>query len=73
MCGEDLDRTQVQTTSNQREKCKKKLIQVDKAEAVSILTNKYSQDPDADDASNIMRVIAVKVQIICCPLFAFYV
>lgn len=43
MCGEDLDRTQV-----------------DKAEAVSILTNKYSQDPDADDASNIMRVIAVK-------------
>lgn len=61
MCGEDLDRTQVQTTSNQRKKCEKKLIQVDKAEAVSILTNKYSQDPDADDASNIMRVIAVKV------------
>ena len=27
-----------------------------------ILTNKYSQDPDAEDASNIMRVIAVKVR-----------
>ena len=26
-----------------------------------ILTNKYSQNPDAEDASNIMRVIAVKV------------
>ena len=25
-----------------------------------ILTNKYSQDPDAEDASNIMRVISVK-------------
>ena len=26
-----------------------------------ILTNKYCQDPDAEDASNIMRVISVKV------------
>ena len=62
MCGEDLDRTQVQTNDKAfKEKHVKKLTQVDKAEAVSILTNKYSQDPDADDASNIMRVIAVKV------------
>ena len=36
-------------------------FQVDRADAVTILTNKYSQDPDAEDASNIMRVIAVKV------------
>ena len=26
-----------------------------------ILTNKYCQDPDAEDASNIMRVISAKV------------
>ena len=25
-----------------------------------ILTNKYSQDPDSEDAANIMRVISVK-------------
>ena len=36
-------------------------FQADRADAVTILTNKYSQDPDAEDASNIMRVIAVKV------------
>ena len=28
-----------------------------------ILTNKYCQDPDAEDASNIMRVISVKVSV----------
>jgi hypothetical protein len=28
---------------------------------VVILTNKYCQYPDAEDASNIMRVISVKV------------
>ena len=37
------------------------MSQTDYADAVIILTNKYCQDPDAEDASNIMRVIAVKV------------
>ena len=36
-------------------------LQVDCADAVIILTNKYCQDPDAEDASNIMRVISAKV------------
>ena len=36
------------------------LTQVENADAVIILTNKYSQYPDAEDASNIMRVISVK-------------
>ena len=36
-------------------------VKVERADAIIILTNKYSQDPDAEDASNIMRVIAVKV------------
>jgi hypothetical protein len=36
-------------------------MQVDCADAVIILTNKYCQDPDAEDASNIMRVISAKV------------
>ena len=35
-------------------------LQAENADAVVILTNKYSQDPDAEDASNIMRVISVK-------------
>jgi methyltransferase-like protein len=35
--------------------------QAESADAVVILTNKYCQYPDAEDASNIMRVIAVKV------------
>ena len=34
--------------------------QAENADAVVILTNKYSQDPDSDDAANIMRVISVK-------------
>ena len=63
MCGEDLDRIQVITFHIYIKFigigfCKK----VDKADSVIILTNKYSQDPDAEDASNIMRVIAVKVR-----------
>ena len=63
MCGEDLDRIQVITLHIYVKFiwigfCKK----VDKADSVIILTNKYSQDPDAEDASNIMRVIAVKVR-----------
>ena len=35
-------------------------MQAENADAVVILTNKYSQDPDSDDAANIMRVISVK-------------
>jgi hypothetical protein len=37
--------------------------QTESADAVVILTNKYCQNPDAEDASNIMRVISVKVAI----------
>ena len=37
------------------------VCQAESADAVVILTNKYCQYPDAEDASNIMRVIAVKV------------
>ena len=63
MDSEDLDRTQVtmmicylSSTMN--------MFQTDYADAVIILTNKYCQDPDAEDASNIMRVIAVKVNML---------
>ena len=34
--------------------------QVDKADACLVLANKYCQDPDAEDAANIMRVISIK-------------
>lgn len=36
------------------------LLQIDQADACLILTNKYSIDPDAEDAASIMRVISVK-------------
>jgi hypothetical protein len=35
-------------------------LQVDEADACLILTNKYSSNPDAEDAASIMRVISVK-------------
>ena len=59
MESEDLDRMQVKIAKAgaKSEVCG----QVDCADAVIILTNKYCQDPDAEDASNIMRVISAKV------------
>ncbi|XP_003370271.1 calcium-activated potassium channel slo-1 [Trichinella spiralis] len=35
-------------------------VKVHKADACLILANKYSSDPDAEDAANIMRVISLK-------------
>lgn len=35
-------------------------IQVHEADACLVLANKYCQDPDAEDAANIMRVISIK-------------
>uniref|UniRef100_UPI00358DF9FE calcium-activated potassium channel subunit alpha-1-like isoform X3 n=1 Tax=Myxine glutinosa TaxID=7769 RepID=UPI00358DF9FE len=35
-------------------------VKVESADACLILANKYSSDPDAEDASNIMRVISIK-------------
>ncbi|VDK87339.1 unnamed protein product [Onchocerca ochengi] len=35
-------------------------MQVDEADACLVLANKYSSDPDAEDAANIMRVISIK-------------
>jgi hypothetical protein len=59
MESEDLDRMQVKIA---KVGAKTKVYgQVDCADAVIILTNKYCQDPDAEDASNIMRVISAKV------------
>ena len=69
MESEDLDRMQVQIVIVGA-KCKV-CGQVDCADAVIILTNKYCQDPDAEDASNIMRVISAKVNWINQP-FCFY-
>lgn len=37
-----------------------KIIQVHEADACLVLANKYCQDPDAEDAANIMRVISIK-------------
>ena len=37
-----------------------KLTQVHEADACLVLANKYCQDPDAEDAANIMRVISIK-------------
>lgn len=34
--------------------------QVHEADACLVLANKYCQDPDAEDAANIMRVISIK-------------
>ena len=43
---------------------KKKLMtsraQVKEADACLVLANKYCDDPDAEDAANIMRVISIK-------------
>ena len=36
------------------------LRQVHEADACLVLANKYCQDPDAEDAANIMRVISIK-------------
>jgi hypothetical protein len=36
------------------------LLQVHEADACLVLANKYCQDPDAEDAANIMRVISIK-------------
>ncbi|KAI6223778.1 BK channel [Aphelenchoides fujianensis] len=35
-------------------------VKVDEADACIVLANKYSSDPDAEDAANIMRVISIK-------------
>uniref|UniRef100_A0A0N5ABA1 BK channel n=1 Tax=Syphacia muris TaxID=451379 RepID=A0A0N5ABA1_9BILA len=35
-------------------------VKVDEADACLVLANKYSSDPDAEDAANIMRVISIK-------------
>lgn len=42
--------------------CKTPLMtfQVHEADACLVLANKYCQDPDAEDAANIMRVISIK-------------
>ena len=34
--------------------------QIHDADACLVLANKYCQDPDAEDAANIMRVISIK-------------
>jgi potassium large conductance calcium-activated channel subfamily M alpha member 1 len=36
------------------------IFQVHEADACLVLANKYCQDPDAEDAANIMRVISIK-------------
>jgi hypothetical protein len=36
------------------------VAQVHEADACLVLANKYCQDPDAEDAANIMRVISIK-------------
>jgi len=35
-------------------------VQVKEADACLVLANKYCEDPDAEDAANIMRVISIK-------------
>jgi hypothetical protein len=35
-------------------------VKIDEADACIVLANKYSIDPDAEDAANIMRVISIK-------------
>ncbi|MEQ2296210.1 Calcium-activated potassium channel subunit alpha-1, partial [Ameca splendens] len=35
-------------------------VKIESADACLILANKYCADPDAEDASNIMRVISIK-------------
>ena len=60
MESEDIDRMQVNLVEY-NPLTTKRCLQVDCADAVIILTNKYCQDPDDEDASNIMRVISAKV------------
>ena len=36
------------------------LSQIKEADACLVLANKYCEDPDAEDAANIMRVISMK-------------
>jgi hypothetical protein len=36
------------------------MFKVHEADACLVLANKYCQDPDAEDAANIMRVISIK-------------
>jgi len=36
------------------------LLQIKDAHACLVLANKYCEDPDQEDASNIMRVISIK-------------
>jgi potassium large conductance calcium-activated channel subfamily M alpha protein 1 len=35
-------------------------VQVKEADACLVLANKYCEDPDAEDAANILRVISIK-------------
>ncbi|VDM27799.1 unnamed protein product [Hydatigera taeniaeformis] len=35
-------------------------VGLENADACLVLANKYSNDPDAEDATNIMRVISIK-------------
>ncbi|VEL38021.1 unnamed protein product [Protopolystoma xenopodis] len=35
-------------------------VSLETADACLVLAHKYSSDPDAEDAANIMRVIAIK-------------
>lgn len=35
-------------------------LQIKDADACLVLANKYCEDPDAEDAANIMRVISIK-------------
>ena len=35
-------------------------LQIQDADACLVLANKYCQDPDQEDAANIMRVISIK-------------
>ena len=36
------------------------ILQIKEADACLVLANKYCEDPDAEDAANIMRVISIK-------------
>lgn len=36
------------------------MCQVKEADACLVLANKYCEDPDAEDAANILRVISIK-------------
>lgn len=36
------------------------IVQIKEADACLVLANKYCEDPDAEDAANILRVISIK-------------